>query len=111
MASTRHKCFRCEPVNEGHANLTALESTDATIAEGGDEIYFVSGYSAREIAQKRAREVDGTVYVNNLSRKIRRPDLTVPVAYAVARSPVYTLRSPDEHHTTVYRAYWPPLSG
>jgi hypothetical protein len=73
-------------------------------------VFFVSGYSAREIAQKHAREIDGRVYVNNISREIRRPDLTVPVAYAVAKSPVYTLKKPDELHKTVYRAYWPPLA-
>ena len=111
MARIRHRCFRCEPVDADRLTESSeLESTATTCAEGGDDVYFVSGYSAREIAQKRAKEVDGAVYVNNLSRKIRRPDLTVPVAYAVARTPVYTLRHPDELHKTVYRAYWPPLS-
>lgn len=111
MATTRHKCYRCEAVESDKLSDTAeLESAATTCAEGGDEVYLVSGYSAREIAVKRAREVDGAVYVNNVSRKIRRPDLTVSVAYAVAKTPVYTLRHPDELHETVYRAFWPPLT-
>jgi hypothetical protein len=35
--------------------------------------------------------------------------LTVHVAYAVSKSPVYTLRGPDAWHGQVYRTYWPPL--
>ena len=106
-----HKCFRCEPVNADQLTESSeLESVTATSAVGGEDVYFVSGYSAREIAQKRAREVDGTVFVNNVSRKIKRPDLTVPVSYAVAKTPVYTLRHPDDQHETVYRVYWPPLA-
>ena len=108
-----HRCYRCSPVEEqatGVADTTKLDSLEATAAEGGDEVFFVSGYSAREIAQKRARETNGNVYVNNLSRNIRRPDLSYPVAYAVAKSPVFTLRGRDEWHKSVYRAYWPPLA-
>ena len=108
-----HRCYRCSPV-EDQATETVdaikLDSLEATAAEGGDEVFFVSGYSAREIAQKRARETNGSVYVNNLSRNIRRPDLSYPVAYAVAKSPVFTLRGRDEWHQSTYRAYWPPLA-
>lgn len=110
--ATSHRCYRCRPLQEdeyrGDADM--LETLETTSSEAGDEVFFTSGYSAREIAQKRASETDGTVYVNNVSRKIRRPDLTVPVSYAVARSPVFTLRAPDELHRSVYRAYWPPLT-
>jgi hypothetical protein len=111
MTTGGHKCYRCAPAEgiEGDL-LTKLDSMEATSSEGGDEIFFTSGYSAREIAQKRAKETNGRVYVNNVSRNLRRPDLTVPVAYAVAASPVFTLRAPDEWHGSVYRAYWPPLS-
>jgi len=101
-----------EPVRqqEGEAG-PELESIDSTFSDEGDEVFFTSGYSAREIAQKHARECGGQVYVNNISRRIRRHDLTVPVAYAVARGPVYTLRPPDGHHYRIYRSYWPPLKG
>jgi hypothetical protein len=100
-------------VEEQAANVAEamkFDSLEATAAEGGDEVFFVSGYSAREIAQKRARETNGHVYVNNLSRNIRRPDLSYPVAYAVSKSPVFTLRGRDEWHKSTYRAYWPPLA-
>jgi len=107
-----HRCYRCTPVDDLAAGAVEIkfDSLEATAAEGGDEVFFVSGYSAREIAQKRARETNGCVYVNNLSRNIRRPDLSYPVAYAVAKSPVFTVRSQDEYHKSVYRAYWPPLA-
>jgi hypothetical protein len=87
-----------------------LDSLETTAADNGEQVFFTSGYSAREIAQKRARETNGHVYVNNVSRNIKRPDLTVPVSYAVAASPVFTLRAKDEWHNSVYRAYWPPLT-
>lgn len=110
MVMSRHKCYHCEPVT-GMTGLPAdLDSIESTLSERGDEIFFASGYSAREIAQRRATETNAKVYVNNVSRKIKRPDLSVPVSYAVAASPVYTLKSPDEFHATVHRAYWPPLS-
>ena len=112
----RHACFRCAPHDvqgpfreQGHEDAPELESIETTRSEKGDEVFFASGYSAREIAQKHARETGGQAYVNNVSRKIKRRDLTVPVAYAVARSPVYTLRGPDQGHDGVYRAYWPFL--
>jgi hypothetical protein len=89
--------------------IPALETLETTFSVNNDELFLTSGYSAREIAQKHARETGGTVYVNGVSRKIKRRDLTVPVAYAVSRSPVYTLRAPDGAHDRVYRAYWAPL--
>ena len=105
-----HRCYRCcaHDVRD-LGERTEVESVTATFAEGGGEVFFTSGYSAREIAQKHARNVGGSVYVNNVSRSIKRRDMNVPVAYAVATAPVYTLRPPDEYHATVYRAYWPPL--
>ena len=87
-----------------------LESVETTFSDDGSEVFMASGYSAREISQNHAKETGGKVYVNNLSRKIKKPDLTVSVAYAVAKSPVYTLKGPDDFHKSVYRAYWPPLS-
>jgi hypothetical protein len=114
----KHSCFRCVPHDAaepfraaGQENAPELESIATTFAEGGDEIFFTSGYSAREIAQRHARESGGRIYVNNVSRKIKRPDLTVPVAYGVANSPIYTLKAPDAQHPSVYRCYWPPLEG
>lgn len=111
MASA-HKCYRCSLVDPNTTVLDAakLDSLETTAADGGGEIFFTSGYSAREIAQKRAREMNGRVYVNNVSRNIRRPDLTVPVSYAVSTTPVFTVRAQDEFHNSPYRAYWPPLS-
>ena len=113
---TPHTCHRCRPHDvqgpfrlRGTGDGPELESIETTFAEAGDEAFFTSGYSAREIAQKRARETGGQVYVNNISRNIKRRELSVPVAYAVAKSPVYTLRAPDEWHDEVYRAYWPTL--
>ena len=112
MPANGHKCYRCSPVEPGTGpvDLTMLDTITTTSAEGGGEVFFTSGYSAREIAQKRAKETNGRVYVNNVSRNIRRPDLSIPVAYAVACSPVFTLRARDQWHDSVHRAYWPPLS-
>ena len=114
--ATRHTCQRCCPHEvqgpfrqHGAGEGPELESIETTFSETGEEVFFTSGYSAREIAQKRARETGGQVYVNGISRNITRRDLSVPVAYAVARSPVYTLRTPDEWHDKIYRAYWPTL--
>jgi len=114
--ATRHACHRCcahdmkdvFPVG-GASDELVLDSIEATFSEGGDAVFFASGYSAREIAQKRARETGGQVYVNSVSRNVKRRDLSVPVAYGVAKGPVYTVRPPDDWHETVYRAYWPPL--
>lgn len=114
--SQRHRCYRCAVHDiqgpfrqQGHNDAPALDSLETTASENGDALFFTSGYSAREIAQRHVREFGGQIYVNNISRNIRRPELTVPVAYAVAKSPVYTLRGPDDSHDKVYRAYWPPL--
>ncbi len=114
--ATRHTCHHCRPHDSqgpfrsnGTGEGPELESIETTFSEAGDEVFFASGYSAREIAQKRARETGGHVFINNVSRKIKRRDLSVPVAYAVASGPVYTLRAPDEWHDKVYRAYWPTL--
>ena len=51
-----------------------LESMDTTYADDGNEIFFVSGYSAREISQRRHQEQGGTIWVNSVSRKIVRHD-------------------------------------
>jgi hypothetical protein len=114
----QHKCFKCLPHEvqgpfrqQGFNLAPELESIDTTYSGAGDDVFFTSGYSAREIAQKHARESGGEVYVNNISQKIHRHDLAVPVAYAVARGPVYTLRAPDALHDKVYRQYWPPVRG
>lgn len=117
VTSQRHTCYRCAvhgvqgPFRQqGHEDAPALESLETTMSENGDAVFFASGYSAREIAQKHARETGGQVYVNTVSRNIRRRDSTMPVAYTVSRGAVYTLRGPDEWHDKVYRAYWPALS-
>lgn len=114
--ATKHNCYRCVvhdiqgPFSQqGVANAPELESLAATYSESGEEVFVTSGYSAREISQRRAREIGGQVYVNNVSRKIKRRDLTVPVAYAVSKSPVYTLMGSDQWHEKTYRAYWRPL--
>ena len=114
--ATKHKCYRCVAHDvqgpfsqQGVENAPELESLETTRSDGSEEIFFTSGYSAREIAQRHQRENGGQVYVNNISRKIKRRELTVSVAYAVAKKPVYTLMGPDQWHDKVYRAYWPPL--
>ena len=92
-------------------NLKNLDSIESTFSENGEEIYFVSGYGAKEIALNHVKEHGGTIYVNNISRNIKRRDLNVSVAYAVAKSPIYTLRPPNpaKGHDAAYRAYWPQL--
>jgi hypothetical protein len=114
--ATRHTCYRCSthdiqgPFRQhGVGEGPELDSSETTFTDGGDEPFFTSGYSAREIAQERVRATGGQVYVNSISRNIKRRDLGMPVAYAVAKSPIYTLRGPDEWHDGIYRAYWPPL--
>ena len=107
--STRHSCYRCAPQDVPVPDAADLDSLATTAAEDGSAVFCASGYSAREIAQRHARETGGRVYVNSVSRNVRRRELTVPVAYAVATGPVYTVRGPDQWHATVYRAYWPPL--
>lgn len=111
-----HRCYRCAVHDvqgpfrqQGAGDGPELESLDTTHAENDAEIFFTSGYSAREIAQRHQREHGGQIYVNNVSRNVKLRDLSTPVAYAVSKSPVHTLKGPDEWHDKVYRAYWPPL--
>jgi hypothetical protein len=106
---TTHRCYKCQPETDADALRGPLGTIEATRSDGGDEIFFASGYSAREIAQKHAREHGGHIYVNNVSRAIKRPELTVSVGYAVAKTPVYTTSAPDDSHTAIYRVYWRPL--
>jgi hypothetical protein len=112
MVASRHSCYRCsiESVDVSSTAREIIETIEGTFADNGDEVFFASGYGAREIAQKHARESSAQVYVNNVSQKIKRRDLSVPVGYAVSKSPVYTLKGPDNWHKSIYRAYWPPLS-
>lgn len=111
MVAKRHSCYRCsvEILDEASALREKVETLEGTLSENGDEVFFASGYGAREIAQKRARESNGRVYINNVSRNLKRRDLSVPVAYAVSGSAVYTVKAPDDWHQGIYRAYWPPL--
>jgi hypothetical protein len=87
-----------------------LESIETTYADDGEEIFFTSGYSAREIAQRHHAEHGGTIWVNSVSRKIIRKDYqfatNAPVYFAIHNSPVYTLLERDGK---VVRAYWPAL--
>src|SRR5437899_892635 len=101
----RHSCHRCVPHDvqapfrqQGHPDAPALDTLETTAADNGDEVFFTSGYGAREIAEKHAREKGANVYVNSVSRNVKRRDLSVHVAYAVSKSPVYTLRGPDQWH-------------
>ena len=55
----------------GQGEGAELGSIEATYSEGGDEIFFASGYSAREISQQRRDREGGAIYVNRVSRKIR----------------------------------------
>lgn len=113
---TSHGCYRCRPHDDegpfrsqkgGDGPL--LESAETTFSEDGCEVILFGGYSAREIAQKRAREHGGQVYVNEVSSNIRKRGASKTAEYAVATGPVYTLRAPDADHDRVYRAYWRPL--
>ena len=87
-----------------------LESIATTCTDGGGEIYFASGYGAREIAEVHKKANGGTIYVNSVSRKIVRKEFELatnaPVYYGVAESPIYTLLRKDGK---VMRAYWPEL--
>lgn len=87
-----------------------LESIETTASDSGDEVFFCSGYGAREIAQKHRSDSGGVIYVNSVSRKIVRKDYRLatnaPVYYGVSNSPVYTLIRRDGQ---VLRAYWPAL--
>ena len=93
---------------KGQGEGPELQSIDTTFCDSGSEIFFCSGYSAREVAQLHQKDTGETIYVNSVSRKIVRRDFKLatnaPVYYAVADSPVYTLISKDGK---VVRAYWP----
>jgi hypothetical protein len=84
-----------------------LESLEATFSDGGDEIMYYTGYSALQIAARRAQEIGGHIYTNNISPQITRRDLNRPVDYAVSKTPVYTLMPPDEESDRIFRCYWP----
>ena len=88
MATLGHKCYRCSLVDRGTdaGDLAQLDTITATLAEDGSEVFFTSGYSAREIAQKHARETNGRVYVNNVSRNIRTCRSPSPTRWRTARS-------------------------
>jgi hypothetical protein len=92
----------------GFGDGPELESIETTYADDGEEIFYTSGYSGREIAQRRQAEHGGTIWVNSVSRKIIRKDYqyatNAPVVYAIHKAPVYTLLKRDGK---VVRAYWP----
>ena len=94
----------------GNGEGPELESIETTYADDGEEIFFTSGYSAREIAQRHHTDHGGTIWVNSVSRKIIRKDYqhatNAPVYFAIHKSPVYTLLERDGK---VVRAYWPAL--
>ena len=96
--------------DQGAGEGPELESIETTYADDGGEIFFTSGYSAREIAQRRHAEFGGTIWVNSVSRKIIRKDYqfatNAPVYFAIHESPVYTLIKRDGK---ILRAYWPAL--
>ena len=110
-----HKCYRCcphdgpGPFQQRDGEGPELESIETTFSEAGTKVTFTAGYSAREIAQNRARQIGGQVFVNEVSSNIKRRGASGPVEYAVAASGVYTLCAPDAVHEEVYRAYWRPL--
>lgn len=103
-----HSCYKCNPHVSQEKDLPELESIEATFSENGEEVFFFTGYSALEIAKQRAKEIGGTVYINNVSPRIKRHDMRKPVSYAVAKSGIYTLRGPDGSHDSVYQCFWPP---
>ena len=106
----QHPCYRCEPaVLDTDPEGMELDTVASTFSKNGEQVYFVDGYSALEMARRRAGKTGGRVFVNSVSPNVRRPHMATPVEYAVAKGDVYTLRPPDELHETVYRAYWRPL--
>ena len=109
--------YRLKPHNSegpfsesGEGEGPELRSIETTYTDTGDDIYFCSGYGAREIAQSHQRKWGGAIYVNTVSRTIVRADLqqtaATPVQYAVAKAPVFTVIRADGH---LVRAYWPTL--
>ncbi len=104
--------YRAEQLQEKDAYEDhELSTIDTTHTDNGTEIFFASGYSAQQVAKLRHESKGGTVYVNAVSRKIIREDLSLatntPVAFAVADSPVYTFVRGKAGE--VVRAYWPDL--
>lgn len=100
-----------EPFSEGgQGEGPELESITTTFSDDGKEVFFCSGYSAREIATRHLKDSGGKIYVNAVSRKIIRGDFAnasnAPVYYGVSAAPVYTLIRQDGK---VVRAYWPEL--
>jgi hypothetical protein len=95
---------------KGEGEGPALESIETTYTDEGEDIFYCSGYGAREIAQLHQKENGGTIYVNSVSRKIVRKEFDLatnaPVYYGVAASPIYSLIRKDGK---VVRAYWPKL--
>lgn len=107
-----HSCYRCELLGEAECeglDESILDTIEATYSASGGEVFFMAGYSAREIARRRALECDGRVFVNNVSTNVRRPGEDTPAEFAVSRDEVHTLRPADECHPTAYRAFWRPL--
>lgn len=105
--------YRLEPheMQGAPMELPDLESITTTFADGGDAIFYASGYSAREVALRHQRDTGGHIYINSVSKKIVRSDFdtatNAPVYYAVAASAVYTLIRRDGQ---LLRAYWPELN-
>ena len=110
-----HKCHKCTP-HDGPGPFRQLDgegpelnSLETTFSDSGTQVTFTAGYSAREIAQTRARQIGGQVYVNDVSPSIKKSGAEGPIEYAIATSAVYTLCAADAAHDGVYRAYWLPL--
>jgi len=106
-----NKCVSIEDddpyLQQAESERPPLESIEATFSDGADEVTYYTGYSALQIATKRAEEIGGRIYANNISPEIRRKDLNRPINYAVSKTPVYTLMPPDEECDRVFRCYWP----
>ncbi len=96
---------------QGEADTPQLCSIDSTYTDSGDDIYFCSGYGARQIAETHQRDSGGSIYVNTVSRDIVRKDLqqtaNTPVQFAVANAPIFTVMEVDGK---LMRAYWPTVS-
>jgi hypothetical protein len=94
---------------DGEDEGPKLESIETTHVDGEGEFNYFQGYSARQMAERHARESGGTIYVNSISRKIvgKHVGTNAPIYYAVADAPVYTLIRKDGK---IVRAYWPVLT-
>ena len=108
---TDHECVFIEDddpyFEQPDSERPPLESLDATFSDRGDEVGYYTGYSALQIAERRAREIGGNIYTNNISPQIRREGINRPVNYAVSKTPVYTLMTSDDEPERVFRCYWP----